>query len=70
MHRQGSDAAIRRGPVILASDTRLIPFRHGVEVPPMYRYSFRKTGMARSISHWSIIPGERDMDDIPGAGNG
>jgi DUF1680 family protein len=36
------DAAIRRGPVILASDTRLIPFRHGVEVPPMYRYSFRK----------------------------
>ena len=36
------DAAIQRGPVVLAFDTRLVPFRHGVEVPPMYRYSFMK----------------------------
>jgi DUF1680 family protein len=36
------DAAIQRGPVVLAFDSRLVPFRHGVEVPPMYRYSFMK----------------------------
>lgn len=36
------DAAIQRGPVVLAFDTRLVPFLHGVEEPPMYRYSFMK----------------------------
>jgi len=36
------DAAIQRGPVVLAFDSRLVPFRHGVEAPPMYRYSFMK----------------------------
>lgn len=36
------DAAIQRGPVVLAFDSRLVPFRHGVDVPPMYRYSFMK----------------------------
>ncbi len=36
------DAAIQRGPVVLAFDSRLVPFRHGVEVPPMYRYTFMK----------------------------
>ncbi len=34
------DAAIRRGPVVLSFDTRLIPRRDGVDVPPMYRYEF------------------------------
>jgi DUF1680 family protein len=41
-HSGVPDAAIQRGPVVLAFDTRLVPFRHGVEVPPMYRYSFLK----------------------------
>lgn len=36
------DAAIQRGPIVLAFDSRLVPFRHGVEAPPMYRYSFMK----------------------------
>lgn len=36
------DAAIQRGPIVLAFDSRLVPFRHGVEVPPMYRYTFMK----------------------------
>lgn len=36
------DAAIQRGPIVLAFDSRLVPVRHGVEVPPMYRYSFMK----------------------------
>lgn len=36
------DAAIQRGPVVLAFDTRLVPFRHGVDTPPMNRYSFMK----------------------------
>ena len=35
-----NDAAIMRGPVVLAFDTRLVPFRTGVSVPPMYRYEF------------------------------
>lgn len=34
------DEAIRRGPVVLSFDTRLIPRRDGVDEPPMYRYSF------------------------------
>ena len=34
------DAAIRRGPVVLSFDTRLIPRRDGVDTPPMYRYEF------------------------------
>ena len=37
-----NDAAIMRGPVVLAFDTRLVPARFGVEKPPMYRYKFRK----------------------------
>jgi DUF1680 family protein len=37
-----NDAAIMRGPVVLAFDTRLEPFHHGVETPPMYRYKFLK----------------------------
>jgi len=37
-----NDAAIMRGPVVLAFDTRLVPFRTGVETPPMYRYKFLK----------------------------
>lgn len=36
------DAAIQRGPIVLAFDTRLVPFRHGVEEPPMFRYNFMK----------------------------
>jgi DUF1680 family protein len=40
-----NDAAIMRGPIVLAFDTRMEPFRWGVEVPPMYRYKFlRKDG--------------------------
>ena len=35
-----NDAAIMRGPIVLAFDTRLVPFRTYVEVPPMYRYKF------------------------------
>jgi DUF1680 family protein len=35
-----NDAAIMRGPIVLAFDTRLVPFRTGVDVPPMYRYEF------------------------------
>ncbi len=35
-----NDAAIMRGPVVLAFDTRLVPFRTGVDAPPMYRYKF------------------------------
>jgi len=35
-----NDAAIMRGPIVLAFDTRLVPFRTGVETPPMYRYKF------------------------------
>lgn len=34
------DAAIQRGPVVLAFDSRLVPFQTYVEVPPMYRYKF------------------------------
>jgi len=34
------DAAIQRGPVILAFDSRLVPFQTYVEIPPMYRYKF------------------------------
>lgn len=34
------DAAIRRGPVVLSFDTRLIPRRDAVDAPPMYRYEF------------------------------
>ena len=34
------DAAIRRGPIVLSFDTRLIPRRDGVDTPPMYRYEF------------------------------
>lgn len=34
------DAAIQRGPVVLAFDSRLVPFQTYVEVPPMYRYIF------------------------------
>lgn len=36
------DAAIRRGPVVLSFDTRLIPRRDGVDAPPMYRYEFAR----------------------------
>ena len=36
------DATIQRGPIILAFDSRLVPFRHGVDIPPMYRYTFMK----------------------------
>ncbi len=36
------DAAIVRGPVVLSFDTRLIPRRDGVDVPPMYRFEFEK----------------------------
>lgn len=35
-----ADAAIMRGPIVLAFDTRLVPFRTGVTEPPMYRYKF------------------------------
>jgi hypothetical protein len=35
-----NDAAIMRGPVVLAFDTRLEPVRFGVDTPPMYRYKF------------------------------
>jgi DUF1680 family protein len=35
-----NDAAIMRGPVVLAFDTRLQPLRFGVDTPPMYRYKF------------------------------
>jgi hypothetical protein len=34
------DAAIMRGPIVLAFDTRLVPYRSGVTEPPMYRYKF------------------------------
>jgi uncharacterized protein len=34
------DAAIRRGPVVLSFDSRLVPFQTYVEVPPMYRFIF------------------------------
>lgn len=34
------DAAIVRGPIVLAFDSRLIPRRDGVTEPPMYRYEF------------------------------
>ena len=37
-----SDAAIMRGPIVLAFDTRLVPFRTGVNAPPMFRYKFLK----------------------------
>jgi DUF1680 family protein len=37
-----NDAAIMRGPVVLAFDTRMEPFRTGVDKPPMYRYKFMK----------------------------
>ena len=37
-----NDAAIMRGPIVLAFDSRLVPFRTGVDVPPMYRYKFLK----------------------------
>jgi DUF1680 family protein len=37
-----NDAAIMRGPMVLAFDTRLEPFRFGVETPPMYRYKFQR----------------------------
>jgi DUF1680 family protein len=37
-----NDAAIMRGPVVLAFDTRLEPARFGVDTPPMYRYKFLK----------------------------
>lgn len=35
-----NDAAIMRGPIVLAFDTRLVPNRTGVSEPPMYRYKF------------------------------
>lgn len=35
------DAAIIRGPVVLAFDTRQVPLQYGVSTPPMYRYKFR-----------------------------
>lgn len=38
------DAAIQRGPIVLAFDSRLVPFRHGVDTPPMYRYKFQNNG--------------------------
>ena len=38
-----NDAAIVRGPIVLAFDSRLVPRRDGVTVPPMYRYKFLKT---------------------------
>ncbi len=38
------DAAIQRGPIVLAFDSRLVPFRHGVDKPPMYRYKFLNNG--------------------------
>lgn len=38
------DAAIQRGPIVLAFDSRLVPFRHGVDTPPMYRYKFMNNG--------------------------
>jgi len=34
------DAAIMRGPLVLAFDTRLVPRRDAVDAPPMYRYEF------------------------------
>lgn len=37
-----NDAAIMRGPIVLAFDTRMEPFRTGVDVPPMYRYKFQQ----------------------------
>ena len=36
------DAAIVRGPIVLAFDSRLIPRRDGVTEPPMYRYEFMR----------------------------
>ena len=37
------DEAIARGPIVLAFDTRLVPIRSGVTVPPMLRYEFDST---------------------------
>ena len=37
-----NDAAIMRGPIVLAFDTRLVPQRFGVEKPMMYRYKFHR----------------------------
>ena len=34
------DKAIARGPIVLSFDTRLVPVRTGVSVPPMLRYEF------------------------------
>ena len=36
------DAAIMRGPIVLAFDTRLVPRRDGVSEPPMLRYEFER----------------------------
>lgn len=36
------DAAVMRGPVVLAFDTRLVPRRDGVSEPPMLRYEFKR----------------------------
>ena len=36
------DAAIVRGPIVLAFDSRRIPRRDGVTEPPMYRYEFMR----------------------------
>ena len=44
-----NDAAIMRGPIVLAFDTRLVPARFGVETPPMYRYKFMKNADNESI---------------------
>ena len=37
-----NDAAIMRGPIVLAFDSRLVAPRTGVSTPPMYRYKFMK----------------------------
>ena len=31
-----------RGPIVLAFDSRQVPFRYGVDAPPMLRYKFLK----------------------------
>jgi DUF1680 family protein len=53
-----SDAAIMRGPVVLAFDTRLVPFRTGVTEPPMLRYEFLKNKDSQYIDLEWVEPSD------------
>jgi uncharacterized protein len=55
------DAAIQRGPVVLAFDSRLVPFQTYVEVPPMYRYKFLDDKPGNYID---VEPVENDNPEI------